>query len=190
MRIPTCAFLVSLLFVSAGAFAATASNDIVGYWKTPSDKHRSSVVHIMRQNGAYRGKIVALETPRFPKDADNGHAGQIKTDLKNPDKSKRDRPIDGLVILTGLKWKADDKKWEGGTVYNPLTGKTYHAEASLSDNGQTLKAHAYVGIPLFGLTQKWKRVPGPHIFHNGSAITSTSGHSGTGKNRNKPQTTQ
>jgi uncharacterized protein (DUF2147 family) len=46
-----------------------------------------------------------------------------KTDDKNPDPAKRNRPIVGLVIMQGAK-KAGPASWSG-QLYNRADGKTY-----------------------------------------------------------------
>ena len=169
MRAITSLLLVGSLLTAGQALAAAQPADgLTGYWQTPSKK-RSAVVYISRKNGAYNGRIVALQQPRFPENADNGHAGEKKTDIYNPDKSKRSRPLIGLVIIKGLTVNGADH-WEDGTIYNPDSGKRYKLQATLQKSGKTLKMHAYVGMALFGLTQHWKRVQGPGVFHNGSAI--------------------
>lgn len=169
MRVITPVLLISALLMGGQALAAgKPSNGLTGYWQTPSKK-RSAVVYISQKNGTYSGKIVALQQPRFPADANNGHAGQKKTDIHDPDKSKRNRLLIGLVIVKGLTSTSPDH-WENGTIYNPDSGKSYKLQATLQNGGKSLKMHAYVGMALFGLTQHWKRVKGPGIFHNGSAI--------------------
>jgi uncharacterized protein (DUF2147 family) len=46
-----------------------------------------------------------------------------KTDDKNPDAAKRNRPIVGLVIMEGAK-KTGSNSWSG-TLYNRADGKSY-----------------------------------------------------------------
>ncbi len=46
-----------------------------------------------------------------------------KTDDKNPDASKKSRPIIGLVIMQDAK-KTGANKWSG-TLYNRADGKSY-----------------------------------------------------------------
>lgn len=161
-------FTISLLAAGQALAAAQHTNGLTGYWQTPSKKH-AAVVYISQKNGTYSGKIVALQHPRFPKNANNGHAGEKKTDIHNPNKSKRSRPLIGLVIIKGLKPDGADH-WDNGTIYNPESGKRYKLQATLQNGGKTLKIHAYVGMAMFGLTEHWKRVQGPGVFHNGSAI--------------------
>ena len=76
-------------------------------------------------------------------------------DNNNPDKTKINNPVIGLLILTGFKFNGDDK-WEGGKIYDPESGKTYSSNLTLQDKN-TLKVRGYVGISLFGRTEVWSR---------------------------------
>lgn len=137
---------------------------ITGYWRTPAKHGDAAVIHIYREGEVFNGRIVALSQPRYPANADSGHGGEPKMDEHNPEKSLRNRPVVGLEIVHGFE-SAGDGKWDGATIYNPHNGKTYKCTARLTDDGHTLKIRGYVGIPLFGDTQEWTRVPGPGIFN-------------------------
>lgn len=47
-------------------------------------------------------------------------------------------------------------QWNG-EIYNRENGKSYRCRMTLDDSGALL-LRAYVGIPLFGQTQRWSRV--------------------------------
>ncbi len=63
----------------------------------------------------------------------------------------------GMVILSDLK--ADDDGQLKGRIYNRENDKHYSATVKLGAPDQLL-VHGYVGLPLFGKTQVWRR-PGP-----------------------------
>lgn len=157
--IGTTGLLVLTLLLPGIACAA----GITGYWRTPAKHGDAAVIHIYREGEVFNGRVAALSQPRYPADADNGHAGEAKMDLHNPEKSLRDRPIIGLEIVHGFE-TAGDGEWDDATIYNPNNGKTYKCTAKLTDGGQTLEVRGYIGISLFGHTQEWTRVPGPDIF--------------------------
>ena len=49
-------------------------------------------------------------------------------------------------------------KWLDGKVLNPEDGKTYNAEAELSDDGKTLAVFGYIRLLIkLGGTSKWQR---------------------------------
>ncbi len=136
----TAAVMVAAPFQSALA----AANDVVGVWVTPEAK---SNVQISQSGGKFIGKIISLKEPT--------EKGKPKVDSKNPQASLRNRPLQGLQILSGLSFK--DDMWVGGTIYNPTDGKTYSCQMKLKDKN-TLELRGYVmGMPALGKSQIWKR---------------------------------
>lgn len=82
--------------------------------------------------------------------------GQPHRDDHNPDRSLRQRTIQGSVIIRDLK-RRNDREWANGSVYNPDDGRTYGFEIHLQSDGR-LKVRGYFGIPLLGGSQYWRRV--------------------------------
>ena len=77
------------------------------------------------------------------------------------------RPALGMKLLHGFVPKASGPagapptEWSG-EIYNRENGKTYSCQMSLSTAASAtgeLVLHAYVGVPLFGKTQRWQRAP-------------------------------
>jgi uncharacterized protein (DUF2147 family) len=80
------------------------------------------------------------------------------TDFHNPDTALRNRSLCGLQI--GSRFTLTDSSHaEGGTLYDPKSGKTYRG--NLTAEGSTLHLRGYVGIPLLGASQEWSRPEGP-----------------------------
>jgi uncharacterized protein (DUF2147 family) len=76
------------------------------------------------------------------------------------------RPALGMTLLQDFKpIDASDAsrpptEW-AGQIYNRENGKTYSCNMTVSTAGNAageLVLHAYVGLPLFGKTQRWARV--------------------------------
>lgn len=69
------------------------------------------------------------------------------------------RPALGMQILIDFQPDPDADKnaprWHG-QIYNRENAKTYRCQMQLSPTGE-LMLHAYVGLPLFGKTQTWRR---------------------------------
>ena len=77
-----------------------------------------------------------------------------RLDVNNPDPSLRSRRLLGLTILSGFRF--DGSRWTGGSVYDPNSGNTYRGTITLVDH-DTLALRGYIGIPLFGRTETWRR---------------------------------
>jgi len=124
------------------------ANNIVGYWLT--EEGRSQIEIYQKPNGKFTGKIVWLKEP-------HNEDGSPIRDKKNPQKSKRNRKIIGLHILKDFKYDGKDERWEGGTIYDPESGKTYKCRMWFDDNIDILKVKGYIGVSFVGRTTEWKR---------------------------------
>ncbi len=134
---------------ATGAVWADEPSAAVGYWVTPEG---GSVVQIEPCGANLCGQIVGLRTTRKP--------GDSPLDAKNPDKTKRDQPICGLMMMGSLApAKGSTTEWGGGWVYDPDSGDTYKAQMKL-DGPDKLDLRGYVGISLFGRTMSWTRETG------------------------------
>ena len=116
----------------------------VGVWR-----NEDATFEIFQNQGKLSGKIIALKEPRTPE-------GKEKLDVHNPDPSKRERPIVGLVFMSGFSRKSD-ALWEDGTIYDPKTGNTYSGSMEL-EGPETIKVRGFIGISLMGRTDVWTRV--------------------------------
>ena len=143
LRIVFVGFLFFILSLGVPAWG----EGVVGTWATDGDK---SHVEIAPCGLKFCGSIVRLKEPL---DDD----GKLKHDAYNPHKILRDRSIVGMPLLAKFVASTEGNVWEDGTIYNPEDGKTYSCTLTLLDT-ETLKVRGYVGLPMFGKTQIWKRV--------------------------------
>lgn len=130
------------LAAAAAALLATAAEtragDATGVWKRPSG---SSQIRIAPCGSSLCGKIVWLREPR--------------NDDKNPDASRRGRPLLGTQTVMGMK-PSGDNRWKG-KVYNAEDGKTYTGVMTLvGGNGLKLEGCVLGGLICKGET--WTRV--------------------------------
>ena len=141
---------------------ATAESDadgFTGYWYT---EKQSSIIHITKAEKGYNGKIVWLKEPNYAEGKEN--AGKPKVDSENPDKDKRSQTIVGLSIMSKFEYNEDTKKWTGGLIYDPESGKNYKCEAKVEPNPEDttqerLNVRGYIGIPRFGRSTLWTPAP-------------------------------
>ncbi|MGB4398589.1 MAG: DUF2147 domain-containing protein [Daejeonella sp.] len=138
--------LVFLLLISATWTFAQNKEALAGKWLTASG---DAQVLIYPAKGKFSGRIVWIKNP-------NDNSGKPETDDKNPDKTLAKRPLMGLEMLNGFSY-TDDGVWEGGTIYDPKTGKSYSCKISMVNPNQ-LHVRGFVGISLLGRTETWSRV--------------------------------
>jgi len=139
------AFLVLGLFLfSTVARAQPKPDRLEGLWYNDI---KSAKVQITRgSDGKFYGKVVWLKEPL--------KNGKPKIDELNEDPKLRSRPRLGLPVLNGFV-KDGDEKYDDGTIYDPLNGKTYSCK--ITYKGNTLDIRGYIGISLFGRTTVWSR---------------------------------
>ena len=121
------------------------TSQIEGVWITQDDEtgKKKSEVLLYKNEGKLYGKILNLLLEE--------DKGKLCVNCKGENKNLA---IEGMVIVEGLK--LNGKTWEGGTILDPKSGKTYSCYITF-DNVNTLKVRGYIGFSLLGRTQKWIR---------------------------------
>ena len=139
--------LAGALALALAAGSAFAQASPAGTWKTIDDNtgKQKGEVTIVDNGGTFTGKVSKILVP----------GDENKTCTKCTD-DRKDQPIKGLTILTGLKPNGNNN-WDGGQILDPENGKVYSAKMSLSEDGQKLNVRGYLGISLLGRTQTWIR---------------------------------
>ncbi len=137
--------LLASAVVASFTFQYVSEDLIVGEWLTGNQKAK---IRIFKKNDLYYGAISWMKEPL--KD------GKPKTDTNNPDASKRNQPLMGMLLLKAFKYTGSNE-WENGHIYDPEEGKTYSCTLNLKDNGATLHVRGYIGISLIGRTDVWTR---------------------------------
>ena len=120
---------------------------ILGDWKTVDDKTGDSfsIIHIYKAtDGLYYGKIAEMLVG--PKDA-------VCTACVDGDK---DKPLEGLVIIRGMKYNAEKTQLEGGKVLEPETGKFYYGKIYPKDGKLVLRG-SLDKLGVLGRSQTWVR---------------------------------
>lgn len=142
--------IVSLLFLLAGT-AQAAPDPVVGLWQTTDEKTNapSALVKLEVVDDVLRGTIVKV----FPQSG-----VPVEPVCKLCTDERRDKPILGMTILTGLKRTAAGK-WSGGEILDPKIGKVYKVKLNATENSKTMEVLGYVGVPLMGKTRIWQREP-------------------------------
>ena len=126
--------------IAALLLAAAPAPAVAGDWLTAD---RTAVVRIGPCGSKLCGNVIRIlaRGPDVP-----------RTDVNNPDKALRSRPLVGLKVLTGFN--RDGARWTGGRAYDPKTGRSYKAKLSRNADGSL----TVTGCVLFVCkSQKWVR---------------------------------
>ena len=139
-----CALLAPFLF--SITCVAQNADAVLGMWQS---EHGNARIKISKSGESFNGKIVWLKEQ-------NDDSGKPKTDISNPTETLRSQPILGLEALSDFTYKGEGI-WDGGTVYDPRSGKKYNCKLSMDGSGK-LEIRAFMGISLIGKTQTWARI--------------------------------
>lgn len=130
------------------AFAQDNNPDsILGTWATPDG---NLIINFYDAGETYAARFV------YGAIIVEADGETLKQDAMNPDPMLRSRSLDEVDFLSGLAWDARDERWEGGTVYQAVTGNSASARAEMEEDALHLRA--YRGAPLAGRTivfQRW-----------------------------------
>ena len=121
-----------------------------GFWQQVDDDGSvGGWFYFVEKNGVFEGRIVKM----FKK-----AGAPVYSDLcEKCEGDQKDAPMLGLTIVKGMK--RDGHNYDEGHILDPRDGSLYHAKMELSPDGKNLSVRGYLGIPLLGKTQVWKRLP-------------------------------
>lgn len=118
------------ILISLLSHAQTNPDAIVGKWlKTPKE---DLIIKVYKAGNEYQGKV-----------------------LKEKDVTKK--VAVGFLILENLQYNKDKQLWEDGKIHDPISGKTYDAEASINATG-TLEVKCYMGMKFLGTKKYFRKV--------------------------------
>ena len=148
MKVALASAILGLAFAPASVPAATTPT-ASGFWQqVDNDGRVGGWFYFTEVNGRYEGRLVKMFARPGEKAFDRCE--------KCPGPQKNAAML-GLTIVKGMR--RDGLKYEDGTILDPRDGSIYHAQMELSPDGQQLSVRGYIGIPLLGQTQVWKRLP-------------------------------
>ena len=117
------------------------ADDIIGKYRLPNELD----IEIFKVDNRYFGKIIAL----------NGYENGQTVDLKNPEKTKRNNLLMGMIIIENLRYDIDEKKWFDGKMYGPEKGMVFNLKiVEVSNNKATVVGSKY----FFWHTVEWQRI--------------------------------
>jgi uncharacterized protein (DUF2147 family) len=142
-------FLALLAAAALSIFPAFADNTSpVGLWKNIDDVSGKpkALIRITETNGVLQGKIEQLF--REPNEDPAPKCDKC-------DDARKDQPVLGMTILSGLKKDGDE--YAGGEILDPNNGKVYKSKMHLTEGGKKLSVRGYIGVPMLGRSQVWVR---------------------------------
>ncbi len=122
------ALLCCMMAFATSVMAQTKADDIVGTYKAVQNGVNSKV-KIFKVAGGYRAQVIWVDNLKK-------EDGSIRTDEKNPDKSKRGVRADQIVLVDKVTFQ--DGEWTNGKIYDPTRGKTFKVCITFKD-AKTLK---------------------------------------------------
>lgn len=138
--------ITALLLVCTLALSAQI-NLILGDWKTVDDKTgevRSIVSIYKATDGLYYGKIAKMLV---------GEPGLKCDQCQDAD---HNAPIEGLVIIRGMKYDKEENQLVGGKVLDPESGKFYYGKIYPKDGKLVLRG-SLDKRGFLGRNQTWIR---------------------------------
>lgn len=139
------ALVLGLLGTAVFANAADPLNGTV--WKTIDDntKQPKAIVKFTEQsNGTLSASIQNIVTP-----GEENSCTKCEGTYKN-------KSLKGVTIVRNLK-NSGGTSYQGGSIFDPKTGKTYKLKGNLVDGGKKLELRGFIGVAALGRNQTWIR---------------------------------
>jgi uncharacterized protein (DUF2147 family) len=125
---------------------AHAADPVDGVWEqVDEDGTVGALITITDRNGVIDGVISKVLPRKDP----------VPETCEKCSGAKKGAKIVGLRIIENMRRDGDE--YTGGTITDPKNGKEYTARMRLSADGRTLDVRGYIGTPLLGRSQTWRR---------------------------------
>ena len=147
--IALAAVLFAMLPASAQSAKNSAADNIIGKYESVQGTDAYKVEVTKNADGTYKAQIYWMKDPIDPR------TGKKALDVKNPDKSLRNRPCDQIVLIQNLKYIPAKKVWGDAKIYDPQRGIKANVTAQFLQDGRLSLKATVLGI---GETVYWTPV--------------------------------
>ena len=132
--------------ISSLCTLAQSQDAILGKWITDAG---NCIVEVYRQGNEFKAKVLWFDVKQ-KKPMNEWY------DVKNPDKSLRNRKLVGMEVLNGLHYNAKNKEWVDGVIYDATSGKKWDSVVWM-DKNNSLKVKGYWLFRWICETKTFKR---------------------------------
>ena len=143
------AVLFAMLPASAQSAKNSSADNIIGKYESVQGTDAYKVEVTKNADGTYKAQIYWMKDPIDPR------TGKKALDVKNPDKSLRNRPCDQIVLIQHLKYIPAKKVWGDAKIYDPQRGIKANVTAQFLQDGRLSLKATVLGI---GETVYWTPV--------------------------------
>ena len=115
------------------------ADNIIGTYYVAYDGEESKVVFTKEDDGTYKAQTIWVKNCL-------DENGEVRKDTKNPDKSMRNVPCNRIVIMTGLKYDSEKRRWNSGKIYDPTRGIRANVVCDFASDGRLRVRGSLLGI--------------------------------------------